>query len=73
MPIESPWLNTAEAANYSRRHLNTISKALRTGELTGNQTCRGGTWLINREHLDAWIRGEIADVKVPVVTRRRAS
>lgn len=73
MPIESPWLTTAEAAQYAKRSRDGIARALRSGELRGNQPGRKGSWLIHRDDLDAFIRGEVADVKVPVVTRRRAS
>jgi excisionase family DNA binding protein len=69
----TPWLTALEATHYARRHINTINRALRSGELRGNQTARRGRWLIHRDDLDAWIRGEVADVQVPKVTRRRTA
>jgi excisionase family DNA binding protein len=65
------WLTTKDAATYAKRSTAFITRALRSGELRGNQPGRKGTWLVHREDLDAWIRGEIADVEVPFVTRRR--
>lgn len=73
MSIESPWLTAPEAATYSRRHINTINLALRSGELKGQQPSgkRLGRWLIHRDDIDAWIRGEVAEARpTPVVARR---
>lgn len=72
-PISSPWLTVDEAAQYARRHRNTVQAALTRGELEGNQTKRGGRWLIHRDAVDAWTRGEKAEVKVPTLTRGRRS
>lgn len=73
MAIETPWLTAPEAAVYAHRHPDTINRALRNGELAGNQPTRKGRWLIHRDALDAWIRGEVAAVKVPAAAGRRAS
>jgi helix-turn-helix protein len=72
-PPVSPWLTVKEAAPYSKRSANTIKNALREGSLIGSQTKPGGIWVIHVDNLDAWIKGEIADVRPPAVTRRRAS
>lgn len=58
--IASPWLKVPEAARYGRKSATTIANALRSGELRGSQTVRGGTWLIHRDDLDAYLRGELA-------------
>lgn len=71
LPVETPWLKIKEAAAYSRKSKSLISDALRCGELRGNQTKANGTWLVHRDDLDAWIRGERADVHIPSVSRRR--
>lgn len=72
--IESPWMDVAEAALYAKRHPETIRDALRAGELKGSRTGETrGKWSIHRNHLDAWIAGEKAEVIIPSVTRRRAS
>lgn len=73
MPIESPWMTTNETAAYARCHVNTVNKAARSGELRGSQTGRSGKWLFHREAVDAWIKGEIAEITVPVVTRRKSA
>jgi excisionase family DNA binding protein len=68
----SPWLTIPEAQAYARRSYSTISDALRSGEMRGSQTKRGGTWLVHTDDLDAWLRGEKADARVPAVSRRTA-
>lgn len=68
--IETPWLTAAQAVAYSHKSLNTINKALRDGSLKGSQTKRFGTWSIHRDDLDAWLRGERADVRPARITSR---
>jgi excisionase family DNA binding protein len=70
--IETPWLTQKQAVAYSQRSERTINEALRNGELRGHQRGRGCNWLIHRDDLDAWIRGEIASAEPPAVTRPRA-
>jgi excisionase family DNA binding protein len=70
----SPWYNLPDAATYAAgASSDTIGDALRSGELRGYQAAAGGKWRIHRDDLDAWIRGEIAPVEVPKITRRKAS
>lgn len=71
--IDSPWLGVAQAARYAHKHPDTIGAALRAGTLRGHQATRKGKWLIHRDDLDAWIRGEIADVKPVRVARGKKS
>lgn len=71
--IDTPWMKVAEAAEYTRRSKTIIFAALRSGELRGNQRKSAGTWLIHRDDLDAWLRGDVADVEVPKVSRRRTA
>lgn len=66
-------MTQTETAEYARCHINTVNKAARSGELVGSQTGKNGKWLFHRDHVDAWIKHEIADVRVPAVARRRAS
>lgn len=71
---ESPWLTVAEAAGRARCHRDTVLNALRSEKLRGYQAVAPkGTWRIHEDDLDAWVRGEVADVQVPSTTRRRAS
>lgn len=70
---ESPWLTVTEAAERARIAASDLHRALAGDELRGYQRVKGGKWRINVEDLDAWIRGEIADVRIPAVTRGRAS
>jgi excisionase family DNA binding protein len=62
--IETPWMTPAEAASYARRSFHYIHVALRTGKLRGVQaetpSGKKGRWLIHRDQVDAWIRGDIA-------------
>lgn len=62
-----------EAAEYARAGTTTILRALASGELQGEQprtkSGRGGKWRIHIDALDAWIRGEQAEVRVPNVAR----
>ena len=73
MALETPWLTVTEAAQYARRHAETVMKALRDGSLRGYQTKRSGIWSIHRDDLDAWIRGEVATAEPKPITRKRAS
>ena len=49
------YLTTKEAALASRRHPETITAALRDGELHGTQRKKSGRWLIERGCLDDWV------------------
>lgn len=71
--VASPWLRVKDASTYSKRSPSLILAALRSGELPGSQTKRGGTWVVHRDDLDAWMRGEKADTSAPRVARRRVS
>lgn len=53
--IQSPWMTVPEAARYARSGRNRVYDACRTGELTARQSGRGGTWLIHRDAIDAWL------------------
>lgn len=70
-PPQSPWLDVRAAAVYSRKSRNTILSALQAGELRGSQTKTGGKWSIHRDAVDAWLRGEIADIQPAAVTRSK--
>lgn len=70
---DSPWLTPAEAAQRARKSADTIGDALRSQELRGYQSGRKGRWTVLVDDLDAWVRGETANVHVPSITRRRAS
>lgn len=55
---ERIWFNTAQAADYSNFHADTLRKALEDGELHGTQRKVGARWRIHRRCLDAWCGGE---------------
>lgn len=68
------WFSVPAAAIYTGFARDTLLRALRSGELAGDQRAgRRGHWRIERDALDAWIRGEKAPVKVPSVTRGRSA
>lgn len=67
----SPWLTVKEAAAYARSNTKAIREALASEELVGEQKVPRGKWRTRPEYLDAWIRGERAEVRIPAVTRRR--
>lgn len=46
-----------EAALATKRHPETVTAALRDGELHGTQPKKNGRWLIREECLDPWIEG----------------
>lgn len=73
--LDTPWLTVLEAAQRARRGKRTVYRALAEGELRGNQSTVGGAWTIHVDDLDAWVRGEIAEVELPSTARgrRRAS
>lgn len=52
------WLNTAQAAEHSNSHADTVRKALEAGELHGSQKKTKGRWRIHVDCLDAWCAGE---------------
>lgn len=54
------WFTTAQAAEFSGYHRDTVRKALEAGELAGSQRVAGGHWRISRSALDAWLGGEAA-------------
>lgn len=71
--IETPWFTQKQAVAYSQRSERTINEALRNGELRGYQPSRNARWLIHRDDLDAWIRGEKASFDPPpAITRPRS-
>ena len=51
-------INTAQAAGYSGKHVDTIRRALESGELHGGQRRKHGRWSIRIECLDAFLDGE---------------
>ena len=48
------WLTTAQAAEHTGYHPDTIRKALEAGELRGKQRRPGGHWRVHVDVLDAW-------------------
>jgi excisionase family DNA binding protein len=73
VPPEREWLGVQECRVVSGRGVGRIREALRSGELRGYQDGKGGHWHVHRSDLNAWMRGEVAPVVVPDVTKRRAS
>lgn len=74
IPADRKWLNVAESRIVSGRGVGRIREALRSGELRGYKGDGvAGHWKINRDDLDAWVRGEKAPLVVPEVTRRRSA
>jgi excisionase family DNA binding protein len=68
--IESPWLTQKQAAARAQRGVRVINEALRNGELRGYQRGVGGNWRIDRDDLDAWVRGETPPpIAAPAITR----
>lgn len=57
------WMDTDEAAVYTRRNVQTIRRAAQSGELHGHQRVEPkGRWMFDSECVDAWIQGsECAD------------
>lgn len=51
------WFSTAQAADHTGRHADTIRKALEAAELHGHQRIAGGRWSIHVDCLDAWAGG----------------
>jgi len=47
-----------EAALVTSRHPETVTQALRLGELCGSQRKKNGRWLIEESCLFAWVRVE---------------
>ncbi|NKS97521.1 helix-turn-helix domain-containing protein [Rhodococcus hoagii] len=55
----SPWHTVQSAAEYARKHPNTIYAALIDEELEGDQRKKPkGHWRIHQDALDRWLRGE---------------
>jgi hypothetical protein len=70
---DSPWMDLAEGAAYCGGDMSpeTLRRACVAQELLGFQLKRGGKWRVRREHIDAWLMGETAEVVVPRVARGR--
>jgi excisionase family DNA binding protein len=49
--------STAQAAEYAGCHVDTVRKALESGDLHGGQRKANGRWSVRRECLDAWLDG----------------
>lgn len=68
---------TAQAAKAAGRHVETIRRALESGELHGGQRrnpktgqpLKGARWSIRRECLEAWIDGELCSHQAQPVGR----
>lgn len=70
MSTSSPWLTIDEAKEYARLGKNQIYTACRTHRLKARQSVAPqGKWLIHRDDLDAWLRGETSEQPI----RRRSS
>ena len=59
-------LTPNEAALMARRHPETITAALRDGELHGSQRKKNGRWLVQEDCLRAWSLGVACAHKVEV-------
>jgi excisionase family DNA binding protein len=70
---DSPWLTVRQACERAQRGKQMILAALADESLTGHRPGERGRWRIHVEDLDAWVRGEKADVQIPTVTRRRSA
>lgn len=55
---ERIWFNTAQAGQHAVCHVDTVRKALESGELHGSQRKAKGRWRIHRDCLDAWAAGD---------------
>lgn len=69
---DSPWLTVAQARVYTGRGRRTILNALADESLVGHRTGERARWHIHVDDLDAWMRGERAEVQIHRVTRRTA-
>jgi excisionase family DNA binding protein len=73
MTSPTPWLTVNEAADRARRGRRVILDALADESLRGYRPGEHGHWRIHIDDLDAWVRGERAEVQIQPITRRRAS
>ncbi|MYV26343.1 helix-turn-helix domain-containing protein [Rhodococcus sp. DSM 6344] len=68
--VASPWMTVPEAKTYARVGKHQIYQACRTKKLKARQqTEPHGVWIIHRDDLDAWLRGETSEQPI----RRRSS
>lgn len=51
----SPWLTTAEAADYARCSVTSIYRALDSGTLRSSQTGPRARYRIHTDWLDTWL------------------
>jgi excisionase family DNA binding protein len=54
----SQWLTVKEATERTARHRDTVTTALRTGDLHGVQRSKHGHWRIHTDCLEAWVEVE---------------
>jgi excisionase family DNA binding protein len=69
--VEGPWLTVRQAAARAQRGRRTILNALDDETLRGYRRGERGRWRIHVDDVDAWVRGEKADVQI--AGARRAS
>ncbi|HJP80578.1 MAG TPA: hypothetical protein VJ914_40275 [Pseudonocardiaceae bacterium] len=66
-PVVSPWMSVAETAAYTRRHPETVRRALREWERSkGRRGLKGAQpnganacWSVHRDDADAWMSGAL--------------
>lgn len=51
------WFDTVQAAQYTGWSTKTVVRALRSGDLRGQQRSAGCRWRMHRDWLDAWMAG----------------
>jgi excisionase family DNA binding protein len=67
-----PWLTVKQAAARAQRGERTVLAALADESLRGHRPGERGNWRIHLDDLDAWVRGERADVQIRIPGRRTA-
>lgn len=68
---DTPWLTVAQAAAYMQIGEDSVRSALATGELQGFQRRAGGHWRLHRDACDSYLKGEVAPIEPPRVSRAR--
>lgn len=58
--MTTPWMKTKEAAAYSRYSLDTIYRAIDSGDLQYSRDGQRCAYRIHKDWLDQWLKGRAA-------------
>jgi excisionase family DNA binding protein len=67
---DSPWMRSPEAAEYAKRHKQTLAREVKAGRLRAARVGGRGELLFRREWIDQWLEDLATPIVVPAMRRR---